>query len=277
MSAKRPAHVQSQVYERDLKTGAERRITFQNGSNFHPRFHPKEKWIIYASSTDELKENPPLLNLDSTPPNKLPSPYAEPVEIYLHSLSGLEIRRVTSRKGFDGEAHFSSNGKNLTWTRVINEHTQIMSLPQGSPNARTINNLGENPTNYVVSDDGKSTVWIEWDASFGVSRLRLKRGKLTSEIASETIVTKSDPAFTPDSRWLIWAQKEPQTNLYGLWGYELATGCLHHFLFSSEGDRRDPVVSPDMKTLVYTLVSRGKSRIMQVPFAPRSGACAPAS
>src|ERR1035437_8488881 len=62
VSKKRPAHVHDQVYEKDLITGIERRITFQNGSTFQPHYQPKDLWIVYSSSTDELKENPPLLN-----------------------------------------------------------------------------------------------------------------------------------------------------------------------------------------------------------------------
>src|SRR4051812_48354251 len=61
-SKKRPGHTHDQVYEKDLSTGAERRITFQNGSTFQPRYQPKDQGIIYSSSTDELKENPPLLH-----------------------------------------------------------------------------------------------------------------------------------------------------------------------------------------------------------------------
>lgn len=275
VSAGRPGHSQPQVYERDMKNRTEKRITFQSGSTWHPRYHPKDRAILYSSSTDELKENSPLLTLNvEAKPSKLPPPLTEPLDVYLHSLNGLEIKRVSHKPGFDGEANFSPDGKNLVWTRIVKERAQIVSLPHsliGEP--RVIHGLGDNPTAFTTSPDGKSTAWIDWDPTFGVSRLRVRQGKSVTDVAADMIVTKRDPEFSPDSKWLVWAQKDPQTNLHGIWGYDLAGKCLHHFLFSSEGDRLDPIVSPDMKFLTYTWVSRGRSRIAQVPFVQRSGPC----
>ena len=74
VSRKRPGHQQDQVYEKDLISGVERRVTFQNGTTFHPHYHAKEPWIVYSSTTDELKENPPLLHPSSTQ-SKMPYPY----------------------------------------------------------------------------------------------------------------------------------------------------------------------------------------------------------
>lgn len=278
VSANRAAHAQAQVYERDLKTGADRRITYQNGAVSRPRYHPTLPSILYASSTDELKENPPLLNpTANSKPSKLPPRYTNPLEIYMHSLGRLNIERLTRRPGFDGEARFLPNGKTVTWTRVSGERTRIMGLKLGTHEPFAVSGLGVNPTDYVSSPDGKSRAWIEWDKTFGVSRLRLRAHHTpTAEIGSDMIVTKSDPAFSPDSKWLLWAQKDPQTGLYGIWSYNLGDKCLQHFLFPSEGDRRDPTVSPDMKFLTYTLVSRGRSRIAQVPFVQRTGPCPPA-
>jgi Tol biopolymer transport system component len=274
VSAKRPTHALRQVYERDNVTKIERRITFQNGSTSYPRYQPKAEAILYASTTDEEKENPPLLNFDGPKSTKLPDVYLQPSELYLHNLTGgLNIQRLTSHSGFDGEARFSADGKQITFTRVVKEHTQILQLTPATGTVRALTGLGENPTDYVVSADGKMSAWIEWDQSFGVSRLRLRRGKETVDVAPDMIVTKSDTAFSPDSKFLLWAQKDAQTGLNGIWSFELRTNCLQHFAFSSEGDRSDPTVSPDMKFLTYTLVSRGRSRIAQVPFEQRSGPC----
>lgn len=275
VSARRSSHAQPQVYERDMKTGAERRITFQNGSTSRPRYHPREGWIVYSSSTDELKEAPPLLSLGmEITPSKLPAPYTDMLEVYLHSFAGLEIKRVTSRPGYDGEARFTPDGKSLTWTRIVKDRAQTVLLPHGANvPARVLHGLGDNPTFYTVSPDGKNAAWVDWDASFGVSRLRMRIGKSVRDVAADMIVTKADPEFSPDGKWLLWAQKDPQSGLYGIYGYDIAVQCLHHFLFPSEGDRRHPTVTPDMKWLTYTLVSRGRSRIAQVPFEQRTGPC----
>jgi Tol biopolymer transport system component len=273
VSSQRQAHEQSQVYEMDLKSGKDRRVTFQNGAVTHARYQPKGGSIVYSSPTDELKEHPPLLN-PFPKPSKLPPDYTQPDELYLHSLKNLRIRRLTHTLGFDGEAHFTPNGRTVTWTRVQNERTLIMAMDLSSRTPYRLPDLGINPTDYVISPDNKWRAWIEWDKTFGLAKIRLKRwGRRTVEIASDMIVTKRDLSFSPDSGWLLWAQKDPQTNLFNLWGYRLKNKCLNHFSFSSEGDRRDPTVSPDMKWLTYTLISRGRSKIAQVPFVQRTGPC----
>lgn len=275
VSAQRVGHTHPQVYERDLGPGLERRITFQSGATFAPRYHPRDKLILYSSSTDELKEAPPLLQPPQDP-GQLPSAFAEPVEIYTHSLDELEITRVTTRPGFDGQARFAQDGRSVTWTTATRSQLTVVSLPYPTPagaRPRPLTGVPENSSSYTRSPNGKAASWIEWDKTFAISRLRLRRGQETVDVAGDLIVTKTDNEFTPDSKFLLWAQMDPQTNLHGIWAFDLESGCLEHFLFPSEGDRRHPTVSPDMKLLTYTLVSRGRSRIAQVPFKQRSGPC----
>jgi Tol biopolymer transport system component len=281
VSAQRPSHVQAQVYEKDLQTGQETRITFQNGDVSHPHYHPKEAFILYSSSTDELKENPPLLR-PSTAASKLPARYQEPSEIYLHSLNGLEITRLTDTPGFDGEARFSADGKLITWTRARNDKTEILQMHRSSRATKTLAKLGTNPAHYAVSPDGKWQAWIDWDASFGVAKLKIQKGKAEPvEIMPDLIVSKGDTEFSPDSKWLFWAQFNPATTTIQLWSYELETGCARKLTDNTDGDRRHPALSPDMKRLVYSATTKPtarkpnvQSRILQVGFAPPGGPCA---
>lgn len=273
VSKKRPAHEHDQVYEKDLTTGIERRITFQNGSTFEPHYQPKDLWIVYSSSTDELKENPPLLNPNAAT-SKMPYPYQEPMEVYAHSLHGFEILRLTEHPGFDGEAQFSNDGSSVIFTRVNGPKTEIISFNRSNHVAHAIKNLGTNPTQYITSPDGKAHAWIEWDDSFGVAKLRLQKGKDEAvEIGADQIVTKTDLSFTGDSNWLLWAQKESESAVYDLWAADLKTLCPHRLTTSSEGERRYPVLSPDMKSLTFTLVSKNRSRIARIGFAPPTGPC----
>jgi Tol biopolymer transport system component len=273
VSRGRVAHRQAQIYEKDLNTGVERRITFQNGNNMGPRYHPKENLIVYASSTDELKENPPLLNPVSGV-SKLPAPYQEPMELYFHSLRALEITRVSDHFGFDGEARFSNDGKELTWTRALGQKTEVLSMNRSSHVTRTLKGLGVNPTQYVIAPDGKTQAWVDWDESFGVARLRVQKGKEKPvEVGAEMIVQKTDLNFSPDSKWLLWAQRDARTPVYDLWALDLATMCVRRLTTNGEGERRDPTVSPDMKWLTYTWVHKDRSRIARAGFAPAAGPC----
>lgn len=261
VSAKRPTHQQPQIYERDLKEGVDRRITFQNGILARPRFHPKGDVIVYASSTDEVKEAGPFLA--PARPSKLPPAYQEPTEIYAHALAGLEIQRVSQRSGFDGEPRFTNDGRALTWTRILNDRAQIVQAPVAGGTVHVLPGLGDNPTSFVTSADGKAQSWIDWDPSFGVSRLRLRRAGKTIDVAADMIVTKSDNEFSPDARFLLWAQKDALTGRFGLWAYDAERSCLQRFAFANdEAERRQPVISPDMKWLTYTLIAKDRKSVV---------------
>ena len=274
VSGKRPSHVSREVYIRDMDTKLERRITFQNGSTATPRFIDNNA-IIYGSSTDEDKESFDLMNARGRPKvSKFPDPYRATNDVYLHRLSGdFSIERVSNHPGYDGEARLQPDGKMLTWTRVEREHTQVMSKPWPKGVAKVLNGLGINPTDYVVAGNGHAEAWINWDDSFGVAKLRLRRGLDTIEIAGDMIVRKSDVAFSPDSRYLLWTQKEANGGENGIWSFELRTNCLQHFIFPRDGDRSQPIVTPDMKWLIYTVVRHAHSNIGQIAFIQRGGNC----
>lgn len=273
VSKKRPGHTQDQVYEKDLLSGVERRITFQNGSTYQPHYAPKESYIVYASSTDELKENPPLLHPNSTI-SKLPFPYQEPMEVYVHSLKGFEIQRLTDHPGFDGEARFGNDPNLVTFTRVNGQKTEVLSFHRTLHTVHALKNLGVNPAQYITSANGKHHAWIEWDDSFGVAKLRLQKDKgAVVEINSDIIVPKTDLNFSPDSKYILWAQKDASNPVYDLWIADLETLCPRRLTTTSEGERRYPVLSPDMKWLTFTAVDKKRSRIARMGFTVPAGPC----
>lgn len=272
----RPTHSQSQIYERDLSTGTERRLTFQNGSTFHPRYHPKDPWIIYSSTTDELKENPPLLN-PPTEPSPLPADLQQPTEIYIHSLDGFEITRITDRLGHDGEAQFSTDGKELTWTRVDNKRTKIFSINRFTKVAHALSGFQDNPVGYVQAPGRKASAWLEWDKDFTHVRLKFKKGSTAPvEINADHNVDKDDLAFSPDGQFLAWSQFNALRGYREIWVLNVATSCSFMLVGSDSADRRHPAFSPDVKRIAYTITRGERSRIAAMPFVPPTGSCLPA-
>jgi hypothetical protein len=276
ISGDRKTHMHYQVYEKDLRTGDETRITFQNGDTYFPRYHPTEPWIIYSSSTDELKENPPLLQ----PPKeaqKIPDNFQSPVDVYLHSLKDYQIVRFTDRAGFDGEARFTPDGGGVTWTRVNGSRTEILTMKRNAKVPAEIKGLGFNPSQYAISKDNKWRAWIDSDETFAVPKLKIRTGKKAAvELNADTVAPKTDLAFSPDSKYLLWSQLNPATSTYQLWAVELESGCAHRLTENVEGqgDRRYPALSPDMKVLAFTSREKKRSRIMQVSWTAPSAPCA---
>ncbi len=273
VSWKRPNHSQPQIYEKILGTGTERRLTYQNGSTFLPRYHPTEPLIVYSSTTDELKENSPLLNPAIAETN-LPAEYQQPTEVYMHAINGLEITRLTERHGFDGEAKFTADGKQLMFTRIIKNRASIALINHRTKGTQVLGGLGVNPTNYVSSPDRKTTAWIEWDLDFKIAKLKIKRPKeATTEVNAEHQVSKSDLVLSPDNRYLVWSQLNAIGGNFEIWVYDTESKCPYMMVGSDSADRRYPVFTPDMKTLTYTMVKGERSRIVNLPFVPPTGPC----
>ncbi|MGE0527643.1 MAG: TolB family protein [Bdellovibrionales bacterium] len=279
ISSRRPGHTHAQVYEKNLQSGEERRLTFQNGATFSPHYDLADERVIYASTTDELKEYPPLLNPDGLP-SRLPFPLNEPTEVYLHGVAGLEITRLTSRRGFDGQARFSTDGRSLTWTQAHEtknkRKTKVLSLNRTTGTLGQVHGLGVNPTQYVTSPKGNAAAWIRWDSDFTSTHLMLKRNSTApTEVAGNFLVLKTDPVFSNNGAWLIWAQREVDSGDLTLWGFDMTTSCVHRWPMPQGGDRRHPTVSPDGKWLVYTLIQGERSRIARLPYSPPAGPCTP--
>ena len=182
VSGKRPGHAHQQVYVRE-SNGVERRLTFSNGAVQHPSFHPREALIVYASSTDELKEYSPLLKVGDKPEtSRRPASLSAPLDIYVHGLNSYEIDRLTVHEGFDGLARFADDGRAVTWTQSVGDRTRVQSISRANRATRVLQGLGLNPTDYVIAPDLTASAWIEYDADFGAPKLRLRRDKQTREI-----------------------------------------------------------------------------------------------
>lgn len=275
VSAHRPAHPHAQVYVRD-GNGLERRITFSNGDVERPSFHPREALIVYASSMDELKEFSPLLRTpasrDQNP--RRPAALATPMDIYVHDLNSYDIDRLSQREGFDGQPRFAEDGRAVTFTVGAGPRTRVQSIQRATRATRVLQGLGANPTDYVIAPDQTASAWLEYDPEFARAALKLRREKQTREIAAERPGPKTDPNFSPDSRWLFWSEFDPATQSYAPFSLELETGCVRALPFTVAGSRRHPTLSPDGQWLTYTLVGVDKSRIARSPFAARPGPCA---
>ncbi len=273
ISWNRNSHSGPEVYEKDLTTGVERRLTYQNGQVFSPRYHPFEPWIVYASTTDETKEYPPLLN-PAAPSSPLPERYNRPTEIYIHSLTGLEITRVTNRRGFDGEPRFSYDGKQLIWTRAYKDRIAVAVMNRATNQTVNLSGLGLNPTNYVSSQDRNLRAWIQWDKKFKNSKLKLRLNqRKTFEVNPEHQVIKTDLALSTNNQFLTWAQMNALSQKYEIWVYDLARSCAYMVIGRDDADRRHPTFSPDGRFLTYTVIRGERSRIENVPFAAPDEPC----
>lgn len=265
VSQGRPQHRQPQIYEYDLKTHKEKRITFQASNTAFPQYSPNGEWILYSSSTDELKEDPPLLHVKK--PNEEfqgPAIYNEPFEIYLHRLQGVEIHRLTKRLLFDGEARFKGANE-LVFTRRTGQSLTLMS---GSIRRRTVEEFkgaGPRSAQLAPSPDLKSYVWVEYAEDFKSSVLKVKVGKNDAiTIGDGVTALRKDPSWTPDGKSILFSMSLDDPQKFQIYSIQPDGRCLTA-LTSEEARVEEPVASPQGTALLFVSNISGSRQLYLKP------------
>lgn len=158
VSQKRPTHAQPQIYFFDLEQLTERRITYQDGECGKPVLIEGGKKVIYSSSTDELKEHPILFR---TSPD--PSPWP-PADLYESDLSGIEIKRLTQRPGFDGLAlpRSDTSDKDIIYSQWNGHHLEAWQIHlENQAQKRLLTKKDRSILSLRLSPNSKQWIWIE--------------------------------------------------------------------------------------------------------------------
>lgn len=164
----RKTHTQSEIYELDMPSGFEKRITFQDGNISNPIYTVSEK-IIYSSTTDEKIDSflKALTNLNPLPAVPALPEEKEGSELYMSDREGRTIERLTFREGFDGRVAYTSgphwqlyyacpsqNKASLCRLNLINKKNEVLDLTP------------ETSKDYVtISPDQKTLAWLQKDLS----------------------------------------------------------------------------------------------------------------
>lgn len=167
----RATHKGAQLYELDVLDNKERRVTFSDGDAFDATYL-SEAEILYASTTDEIKESPLL--------NKNFNKDFPPADIYMSDLFGTEILRLTQQPGFDGEPLFaphptkpfilfsSRRGELLGVYRLDLKHLPVSLVSAEKEKEK------RNPS---LSPDRTQLIWLEKNLKTGEQSLVLYKLK----------------------------------------------------------------------------------------------------
>lgn len=196
------AHKGSQIYEIDLTTHRERRVTFSDGDAFDASYiSPNE--FMYASTTDEIKESPFRHRANN---NEIP-----PSDLYMSDLYGTEILRLTKQPGFDGSPLlFPHQDKPfIIFSSRRGELYGIYRLDLENLPVRLISaEKGKEKKYPTLSPDGNQIVWIERNLNSLEQSLVIYSLKTRS--------TKIIPRQPGDYKDLFYAPRSPERLFYSV-------------------------------------------------------------
>jgi Tol biopolymer transport system component len=273
VSSGRKQHRQGQVYELDLRTRKEKRITFQSALAHDPQYNPKGDSLLYASATDELKEDPPLLHDKKAEQDFTgPSQYLERTDLYLHHLPNLQMERLLKHPGFDGEARF--NGHNsIVFTRRDKADLAIYEKAVKGNIVHAIKGAGLRSAQPAPTADGKTLAWIEYAADFKTSSLKIKTGRDIETVLDDITALKQDPVWAPDGETIVFSMNYPNKKAFEIYAVKKDGRCLTPLTEDCATSER-PAVSPSQDAFLFTSNQNGNRQIFIKKF-PKSLKCPP--
>lgn len=271
VSSARPAHAHSQAYVLDLEKQKERRLTHQDGDIQGPTPIHQGNEILYASTTDEIKENPRILRIHFEPKavqKESESPWRFlPFELYLADADNSTIRRLTERPGFDGEATLASDGQTVYFASLVKDELQLfrMSLNKTKPEL-LLKKADKHVTQPVLSPNGKRLAWVELAKQQDAAQIYVGNPNAKEEkILTTSAAIHWAPSWHPTEPVLVFTSNRVPAGSFEIFTLDLEKPCLRRWTYHEASDTL-PVFSPDGKNLLFTSNRSGRNQLYQLPY-----------
>lgn len=298
LSQDRIRHLQSQVYELNRENRQQRRVTFHDGDDFSPHYDLSGEYVLYSSTTDEIKEDPEFIQkslsliasralpeeangstttgqeIDKSFPHPTPYWINRPFEIYRSTILGNKIVRLTLSKNFDAEASYHPSHPSIVFTSTRSGRAQIYVM---SVNGKSVNRLSKEK--YVELEarfdpSGHGLTFVRYSADLKSSQILyqdLKNKKVVS-LGQNSSLQRS-PVWHPDGQWIIFSSNQDDENNFELYTVRKDGNCLQRLTYAL-GQDSYPTLSPDGKILAFSSDRKGRPQLFQMEYRPPS-TCAP--
>jgi TolB protein len=292
-SKSRGEHKQTQIYEINLTTMRERRVTFHDGEDSGGVYLPDGGHVLYSSTTDEIKEDPEVINRvmrtygPQSPKNGATAGSATDAstgatadssrfplaEVYTSRLDGNEIRRLTRSPGFDGDAVADSKGKYIIFASERDGGLHLFSMNLQGAILKHLTHDANQDRHPVLSPDDHALLWTRTSPDLKSSQLILAEG-VTGTGKGAQLTTKTaqhlDPAWLPNGQEMIFSSNRVDGSHFELYMMDRKGVCLRR-LTDGPGDKTDPQPSPDGKKILFTSNQTGRKQIYLMDLQPPKG------
>lgn len=266
-SYRTPQHKGLQIYEMDLLTNKERRITFSDGDAFDATYISANE-LLYASTTDEIKENPLTV---TEQPAELP-----PADLYMSDLFGTDILRLTRQPGYDGQALFYNDPKKpfIIFASRRGDLSGVYRLDlQNLPVSLISAEKDKAKVFPAISTLGKSIAWVEKDLKTQKQSIVLLKNRVSS------VLKKEDGEY----RDLFFAPRPPERLFYSVLRkgekrsqievFDIARQCTQ-VVFKGSDNLSSPAISNDsVERIAFVRSFQDRKQIYMVNLPTDLGPC----
>ncbi len=302
ISQSRETHAHAQVYEIDLTTRAEHRITFHDGDDLNATYFPDGQRILYSSATDEIKEDPHFIrnlkkkyetvtdtngpgstqdagqnspqdrnqtsSLDVRSADSLESRDSGHFELYQSRLDGSEIRRLTNSPGLDAYASLRPDGRFIAFSSERGGKRDLYLMSPAGQDIRRIKSDPAREFDPKFSPDGRLLAWSQVGDEIGRAQIYLGDGRaLTATPLTSKPAIQTHPAWHPNGLELAFASNRADNKTFDIYMVDRKGGCLKR-LTESENDELFPAFSPDGRKLAFSSNHSGRWQIYVMDVSP---------
>ncbi len=250
LSGERAEHKQLQLYRLDLASKKETRLTHHDGDVISAEEYPTGAKVIYASSTDELKEKVQMDLWAEKKSGKPGSLVATPAELYISNRDGSAIKRITQYPGYDADPTVQRFGRYILFTSTRGGLRSIYRTSLGGGSTWRVSPDKVEAFSPKLSPDSTKLVWLQKSDS----QTELKIGGADFQ-KPETLVsfsTKiSGPSWSPSGKGLLFSAKAQGTDHWAIWEYDIENHCAHLLVDRPGLEEAEPALGPDLKTLYF--------------------------
>lgn len=194
---------QYELYEHDLRTGVDRRLTDALGYDAEGSWSPDGTRICFASNRHAYSAA-----LSEPERKKLEQDPSLFVDLYMMDADGTNVRRLTDAPGYDGGPFFSSDGRKICWRRFSEDGTtaEIFVMNADGSDPRQITRLGAMSWAPFFHPSGEYLIFTTNLHAFDNFELYLIDAEGARPPVRVTCTPGFDglPAFSPDGRKLAW-------------------------------------------------------------------------
>jgi Tol biopolymer transport system component len=271
----RPNQYEYQIYTAELSPNATPKLVSSGeGACTCAFFHPDGKSVIFGSTHLNPSPAPPRTAY-SRSGSRYRWSFPEGMEIFRANPDGSGLTRLTDADGYDAEASYSSDGKQIVFTSFRDGDADIYIMDADGKNVRRIVQAKGYDGGPFFSPDGKRIIYRSDRRGNDLLQIYVNNTEGTAERA----LTSNDhvnwgPFWHPDSTHIVYSTSRHGHSNYEVYLMNVDTGAEERITYHDGFDGL-PVFSPDGKRLMWTSNARGTDRNSQLFIADFSLSPAP--
>jgi Tol biopolymer transport system component len=253
-----------QIYVSELSPDAVPvRVSTGEGACTCAYFHPDGRSILFGSThLDHSPSRPQTAYARSG--SRYRWNFPEGMDIFRATPDGKDLTRLTETNGYDAEASYSADGKQIIFTSFRDGDAEIYIMDADGKNPRRITRTPGYDGGPFFSPDGRRIIYRS-DRK-GNDLLQIYVNNLQGN--AERPLTDNDfvnwgPFWLPDSTHIVYATSRHGHSNYEVYLMNVDTGAEERVTYHDGFDGL-PVVSPDGKQMMWTSNSRGTDRNSQL-------------